>query len=126
MAETSKSKRIVYWVLFVAIGSFAVYRLVFGGGVSEELPDTPESAQDYICRNCGEVFSLTPKQRAELMEKGGRVERGEMTPVRHLMLPCPSCGAVEVVVARTCPQCGRPFARTDKDGERHAMCPDCE
>ncbi|UCG17662.1 MAG: hypothetical protein JSV19_06460 [Phycisphaerales bacterium] len=127
MAKPSKAKQAVYWVLFVVIGSVAVYRLVLGaGGPLDDLPDTPEFAQAFICRDCGHAFSLTPRQRAELMSEGGRVEREEMTAVRQAKLPCPVCKAVEAVVAGTCPQCGKPFLQTDKDGRRHVKCPDCE
>jgi hypothetical protein len=127
MAETSKTRQAVYAVLFVAIASLAVYRLVFGSaGPGEKLPNTPESAQPFICRNCGHVFELTPRQRAEAMARGGRIERDEETATRRVFLPCPACDAVEAVVARRCPHCGRPFMGLDKDGHRHVMCPQCE
>lgn len=127
MTKPSRAKQAVYWILFLVIGFVAVYRLVLGaGGPLKDLPDTPESAQAFICRDCGHAFSLTPRQRAELMSKGGRVVREEMTAVRQMKLPCPACKAVEAIVARKCQQCGKPFLQTDKDGQRHVKCPDCE
>jgi Fe2+ or Zn2+ uptake regulation protein len=127
MAKPSRTKQVVYWVLFLVVSCIAVYRLVFGaGGPIDDLPDTPESAQAFICRDCGHVFSVTPRQRAELMSEGGRVVREEMTAVRRMKLPCPACKAVEAVVARTCPHCGTQFLQTDKNGQRHVKCPDCE
>ena len=127
MAEPSRSRKALYWALFVIFLSVAVLRFMLA--TNDELaqvPDTPESAQPYICRQCGHVFSLTPRARVELMAHGGRVVREEMTSVRRTLLPCPACGAVEAVVARTCPDCGQPYVATDRDGRRHAMCPECE
>lgn len=127
MAEASRSRKALYWALFVIFLSVAVLRFMLA--TNEELtrlPDTPESAQPFICRQCGHAFSLTPRARVELMARGGRVVREEMTAVRRTLLPCPVCGAVEVVVARTCPVCRQPYVGTDRDGRQHAMCPECE
>ena len=127
MADASKAKRAVCWVVFGIVICIAVYRLVqVTAGPLAQMPDTPESAQVFICRECGHTFSLTPRERAELMAKGGAVDRGEMTPVRRVRLPCPACNAIEVIVARRCPRCGKPYARTGKDGQVHLLCPDCE
>ncbi|HUU83623.1 MAG TPA: hypothetical protein VM243_08980 [Phycisphaerae bacterium] len=127
MAEKSRSRKAVYWTLFLLCSAVAVWRIVLAtDGGSAQLPDTPESAQPFICRECGHVFSLTPRGRTELMTRRGRIVREEMTAVRRTLLPCPACGAVEAVVGRTCPNCGRPFVGTDQDGGRHLRCPDCE
>ena len=127
MAEASRFKKTVYWALFVLLSSLALLRFVFAtDDKPPRLPDTPESAQAFICRQCGHVFSLTPRARTELMTQGGRIVREEMTAVRRTFLPCPACGVVEAVAARTCPICGQPFVGTDREGGRHLRCPDCE
>jgi hypothetical protein len=127
MTEASRFKKTLFWTLFVLFSSVAILRLVFATDDKlARLPDTPESAQAFICRQCQQVFSLTPRQRTELMTQGGRVVHQEMTVVRRVLLPCPACGAVELVVARACPICGRAYLGTDQDGHQHIMCPDCE
>jgi hypothetical protein len=114
-------------VVFAVLASLAVYRFVSAtGSESARMPDTPESAQTYVCRECGHVFTLTPQARAELMARGGQVVREEMTAVRRALLPCPSCGAVQAVLARTCPICQSPYASTDRQGREHTKCPKCE
>ncbi len=127
MSEMSRTRQVCYWVVFVCVAGASIYGFVRGNrGPLAQMPDTPESAQEFICRECDHVFSVTPRRRAELLSEGGRVQREEMTPVRRLYLPCPECGAAEAVVARRCPECDQPFARTGLDGRRHVACSDCE
>jgi hypothetical protein len=128
MARTPSSKQFVYGTLITVLLAVAVYQLVgaFADPITK-MPDTPELAQDYICRRCGEVFTLTPRERAEWLSRGAEFARDEeMTPVRHLRMRCPSCDHFEVVVARSCPGCGQAFARIDVSGERHTLCAACK
>ena len=126
MAEPARVKQIVLWAVFVLLTSLVIYRLIStSGGPLAEMPDTPESAQAFVCRECGHLFYVTPRQRAKLMAQGGDVERAAATSARKIVLPCPACGQVAAGVAGTSPQCGRPYLRTGKGGTRHRLCPDC-
>ncbi len=127
MADLSQTRKVVCLAIFGICASVAVLRFMSADeDLLARMPDTPESAQAFICRDCGHVFSLTPRARTELLASGGRIIREEMTAVRRTLLPCPACSKVQVVVARTCPSCQNPFVGTDREGGHHLACPDCE
>ncbi len=127
MGKTSRVRQTVYGLLVLGIGGVAVYRLAFGGdALRDDLPDTPESAQPFVCLECGHAFNITPRQRMNLLQQGGRIDRDEMTARRTQYLPCPACGKTAAVPGAPCPQCGKPFVRRTPDGQRHVACPGCE
>ena len=127
MVDRLQTRKVVCLAIFGICASVAVLRFISADqDPLAQMPDTPESAQAFICRDCGQVFSLTPRARTELLASGGRIVREEMTAVRRTLLPCPKCGKVQAVVARTCPSCRSPFVGTDQEGGQHLACPDCE
>ncbi|MBN1510946.1 MAG: hypothetical protein JXB13_02945 [Phycisphaerae bacterium] len=127
MAKASRVRQFAYGLLVLGIGGVAVYRLAFGGdALRDKLPDTPESAQLFVCLECGHAFNVTPRERMTLLQEGGRIERDEMTTQRTQYLPCPACGKTAAVPGAICPRCGKPFVRRTPDGRRHVACPNCE
>ena len=126
MAELSRVRRGVYWAAVAVFAILLIYRWVStSAGPLAEMPDTPEYAQAFVCRQCEQVFQVTPRERARLMAGSGSVERSAVTSTRKILLPCPACRQVAAVVAGSCARCGQPFLRTDQDGKRHPLCRDC-
>ncbi len=123
----SRTKQIVYGGLIAAVTAVVVYHVVGGArGPLAEMPDTPESAQVFICSACGKVFTLTPRERAKLMASSPATQAEDGSRGRSLRLPCPACGKTAAAVAASCPVCGRPYLRVGNDGQLHSRCPPCE
>ncbi|HEY3243152.1 MAG TPA: hypothetical protein VGM03_07355 [Phycisphaerae bacterium] len=129
MAESSKTKQTVYGIgllALLALAGFFFYRNT--RGPISAMPNTEESAQVFICRECQHVERLTARQQAQAMAAAGEEasKRGEMIAVRSMRLPCPACKAIAMVVAGECRECHKPYLKVTPDGTYHTLCPDCE
>lgn len=115
----------------MVIVGLTVFFFVRNLDARRQLPNTKDSAQLYICEQCGHVLNLTPRQLDELIEQTNRMNlempSSEGLAVRKMMiLACPACKQRAVVSAARCPRCQNPFALMTSDGVRHEVCKDCE
>jgi hypothetical protein len=126
MDEQTTTRKVLLWSCAVASTAAAGYFLyqTMASPISV-MPDSPQYAQDFGCEQCGHVYSLTPRARAELMADQAKVEQSELTSIRRVKLPCPQCKAQACVAAATCPECGASYARRTKDGALRSLCPAC-
>jgi hypothetical protein len=125
-----QGKQIGYGVALVAIVGLTVFLFVRNSDARRQLPNDPESAQTYLCQKCEQVVKLTPRQVDEAVADRDRTRSGaaptDASVLKMLVLACPACKEVSLVRAAPCPSCGKPYLRFTTDGERHAVCRDCE
>lgn len=106
-----KSIKIAIIILALS-GSVIVYFITRSG--ADPIPDTEESATEWMCRDCRHVFSLTAREAAD------EYARAEGRPP----LFCPACGEKKAYRVATCPNCGTKYFGFDVPGETGA-CPKC-
>lgn len=86
--------------------------------------DTPESADTYVCLECGQSFALTPAKLDNLLRNGGVQTRTLGALKGTPFVRCEKCGQFAALMARICPNDGTPLSPRGKDG-KPGKCPKC-
>jgi len=107
------SKHVKIGVIVAAMGTAALL-FMFRSNAVEPVPDTPETAVQYKCRVCQNVFDLTPTKIQAEVEKAGQ----------DAPLFCQGCNAKEAYRVSTCDKCGEQFFGPEVPGSTGA-CPKC-
>jgi DNA-directed RNA polymerase subunit RPC12/RpoP len=121
--ESRKGLIIKISIIVVALG-VALY-FTFRGGEEDIHPNTPESAEAYVCLDCGHQFKLTPREFHDLLDENKVQLADEYKAGSQNMVACPQCGKMTGVLARECPNHpGTFFPGRMADGTP-GRCPTC-
>ena len=123
-SEEGGTRSLVVKIAVIVVALGAALFFVLRGDSEGEQPDTEESADTYICLNCGHVFKLTPAEVAELGEEGGSGVLNEKKGLRFPVYRCPECGQIKGTQADECPTHHTFFPRRLEDGTL-GRCPEC-
>ncbi len=121
--EQTKGALIVK-IAVIALALAGALYLALRGNPDQAQLDTPESADPYICLNCGQVFKVTPAEFERLASNGGIHAPSDPEGAGVITLRCPKCGQLAGVRAYPCPNDQTMFPRRLEDG-RPGRCPKC-
>jgi anaerobic selenocysteine-containing dehydrogenase len=116
----------------VILGAIAAAVLVAAGGLyfvrtrtDEGQPDTPDTAQTYVCLDCGHGEELTPARVDEALKNGKLQSSDPSNPRAPSYLQCAKCGKFMVVPGSRCSKDNTPVPGVDKAG-KPGCCPKCK
>lgn len=106
-------KQLKIGIIIVALSGAALIYFITRTG-ADPIPDTDESATEWMCQKCEHVFSLTAMAAGdEYVRAGGRPP-----------LYCPACSEAHAYRVATCPTCGTKHFGFDVPGQP-GVCPKC-
>ena len=123
-SNESSSVRPWQIILLVALLAGAGFLFLRPRASEMEQPDSPETAQTYVCLECGHGFDLTPAKYEQLDKAGGVQVTSVGTLKNAVFVRCEKCQKPACLSGARCPKDGTPVPRADKTG-RPGHCSKC-
>lgn len=101
--------------VFCFLGAGSIYAFFGSGNADEQAPDTPESAERWMCRACKHDYSLTARQQEAAQQEAGQV----------MPLFCPKCKQKEAWQAKFCEKHSKVYLSSWAPGAS-GQCPQCQ
>ncbi len=111
-------------IVLLCLGAAGI--LLFRQQSPPTLPNSAESATEWICETCHNVTLLTPQQLMEWVRKPGKARREAGTSTKQSVFMCDKCQTYTITRGQRCSK--HPdelYPRVLASGE-FGFCPQCE
>ncbi len=121
---SSAMKNVLLLVLLLGVAGLAGWFFV-RGDPEKKLPDTAESATQWICVQCKKKIDLTARQFEEWRKSPDKIRRDPNYDASQVVFWCDDCKKFSVVRAFFCREHNLWYWTKDPEG-RTGSCPECE